>query len=94
MNIDNFEVFTTADKVQRDALFKDFRDNGDRLEKQVVKFSSVQAIRGNTGLLQGYRSVYSVAYPKNGDRNPTRRTRLRQEAKDRNPFGKVDNDQV
>ena len=76
----NFEVFTTADKVQRDAMFKDFRENGDEFEKQAVKFSSAEPVLGPDGKQDGYwkiyektgfpqwrplfRSTWSVAYPR------------------------------
>jgi hypothetical protein len=45
----NFEVITTVDKVQRDAMFEDFRENGNELELQVVKFSSNQPVLDENG---------------------------------------------
>lgn len=41
---DNMEVITTTDKSQRDRLFQDLRQNGNELERQVVKFSGCEAI--------------------------------------------------
>ena len=38
----SFEVITTTDKDQRDRMFQDLRRNGNELERQVVKFSSVE----------------------------------------------------
>ncbi len=54
-------VITTTDKVQRDAIYKDFRENGDELEKQAVKFSSARRKDGTVG--EEWESTYSVAYP-------------------------------
>jgi hypothetical protein len=39
-------VITTTDKVQRDAIYKDLRENGDELEKQAVKFSGARLVEG------------------------------------------------
>lgn len=41
---DNFEVITTTDKAKRDEMFTELRANGNRLEKQVVKFSSSEPV--------------------------------------------------
>ena len=54
-------VITTADKVQRDAIYKDLRENGDEFEKQAVKFSSARRKDGTIG--EEWESTYSVAYP-------------------------------
>jgi len=59
--MNNFEVITTTDKARRDCMFQDLRQNGNELERQVVKFS------GNEPhpLKQGqFISNWSVAYPK------------------------------
>lgn len=58
------EVITTTDKAKRDALFDDLRKNGNRQERQVVKFSSNEVHAGQyvAGRLV-YRSTWSVAYP-------------------------------
>ena len=48
---DNFEVFTTHDKVQRDAIFDDMRANGDEFERKAVKFSSNE-VTGKSHFIQ------------------------------------------
>jgi hypothetical protein len=50
-------VITTVDKVQRDAIFADFKENGDEYERQAVKFSGVR--KTDTG----YETTWSVAHP-------------------------------
>lgn len=61
------EVITTTDKDQRDRMFDDLRKNGNRLERQVVKFSSVETVMVEDSVsgkaVPTYRSTYSVAYP-------------------------------
>ena len=57
-----FEVITTTDKAQRDAMFEDLRKNGNDLEKQVVKFSGAQ-LKDEGRPQAGYVSNWSVAYP-------------------------------
>ena len=59
---DNFEVITTTNKEQRDRMFRDFRKSDDPLERQVVKFSSVQRVPDSLG--NKWQSTWSVAYPK------------------------------
>lgn len=76
----NFEIITTTDKAQRDAMFKDFRENGNEFEKQAVKFSSVEPVMKDGGQIMKFRfypgkkprvqprpvfqSTWSVAYPR------------------------------
>ncbi len=61
------EVITTTDKDQRDRMFDDLRKNGNRLERQVVKSSSVETVMVKDSIsgkvVPTYRSTYSVAYP-------------------------------
>lgn len=61
--MDNFEVLTTTDKVQRDRMFEDLRRNGDPNERKVVKFSGNQVSISEAGEFS-YVSNWSVAYPK------------------------------
>jgi hypothetical protein len=52
-----FEVITTTDKAKRDQMFQDLRRNGDKLERQVVKFSSNEPFvdeNGDTGKIVYY----------------------------------------
>lgn len=42
--MEGMEVITTTDKAQRDQLFEDLRRNGNKLERQVVKFSGVETV--------------------------------------------------
>jgi hypothetical protein len=63
-----FEIITTTDKAKRDQMFQDLRQNGNELERQVVKFSSNEPdddlfINTSTGRRLIYRSTWSVAYP-------------------------------
>lgn len=58
----SMEVITTEDKEKRDALFDELRKTGNRLEKQVVKFSGCRNI-AKPGDPPQYVSTYSVAYP-------------------------------
>lgn len=92
----NMEVITTTDKAQRDRMFADLRQNGNELERQVVKFSSNEPVLGPDGEPDGYWKVYektgfpqwrpafvstwSVAYPRRADEHPTPR-RARRDAK-------------
>lgn len=75
----SMEVITTIDKDQRDRLFADLRQNGNEVEKQVVKFSGNEPILTESGKPRGhfvsygvtgknqwrslFRSTWSVAYP-------------------------------
>ena len=62
----SFEVITTTDKERRDRMYKDLRQNGDELERQVVKFSSVEP----HPLKQGqFISNWSIAYPKESEKS-------------------------
>jgi hypothetical protein len=49
----NMEVITTTDKTLRDRMFEDFRQNGNELEKQVVKFSGWEPVMGEDGTQRG-----------------------------------------
>lgn len=66
------EVITTTDKDQRDRMFDDLRKNGNRLERQVVKFSGVEMVEPPTidntvdppiETRAKFRSTYSISYP-------------------------------
>lgn len=48
-DVDNYEVTTTTDKSQRDRMFEDLHQNGNELERQVVKFSSNEPVLDATG---------------------------------------------
>lgn len=73
--MNNFEVFTTTDKARRDQMFEDLRKSDDPLERQVVKFSSVEP-SANDSVMQfndhgkltyhgpKWVSNWSVAYPR------------------------------
>lgn len=61
---DNWETTTTTDKDVRDRAFEDLRKNGNELERQAVKYSSVEPHYDLDGFLKGYRSTWSVAYPR------------------------------
>jgi len=59
------------DKDKRDAMYADLRKNGDELERQVVRFSSCEAILDDENLAEiddkyrvKYRQTWSVAYPR------------------------------
>jgi hypothetical protein len=39
-----FEIITTTDKAKRDQMFQDLKQNGNELERQVVKFSGVEPV--------------------------------------------------
>ena len=56
----SMEIVTTTDKDQRDRLFEDLRKNGNELERQVVKFSSVEPILGPDGKQDGYWKHYRI----------------------------------
>ena len=56
----HFEVYTMTDKAKRDEMFDQFRASRDPYERQVVKFSGVQAVPGKIGV---YQSTWSAAYP-------------------------------
>ena len=56
----HFEIYTMTDKAKRDEMFDQFRASRNPYERQVVKFSGVQAVPGKTGV---YQSTWSVAYP-------------------------------
>lgn len=60
-----FEILTTLDKDVRDRLFEDLRENGNELEKQVVKFSGVEP-QFNTGGEPLNRVVHYSALGKGG----------------------------
>lgn len=65
------EIIVTKDKDKRDEMFKSCRAAGNRLEKQVVKFSDVELdVNPASGEIsldnQGrarYHSVWGIAYP-------------------------------
>lgn len=75
----NFEIITSHDKDQRDRLFDDLRQNGNELERQVVKFSGNEPVLNEINeqdyrftFYEGsrnpqprpiYRNTWSVAYP-------------------------------
>jgi hypothetical protein len=46
------EVITTTDKDARDRMFDDLRKNGNKLEKQVMKFSGVEPVLDECGIQQ------------------------------------------
>lgn len=69
--MNNMEIMTFTDKWTRDSAYQDLRKNGDSLERQVVKFSSCEAVIGDD--VQSineayttfkYRSTWSLAYPR------------------------------
>lgn len=65
--MNNTEVITTHDKDRRDRLFDDLRQNGNALERQVVKFSGVELAPGEDGLPKCRAVFYRVSgskYPK------------------------------
>jgi hypothetical protein len=66
MNIHNFEVLTSRDKAVRDKLFGELKYTGDKLERQVVKFSGVgeELVEVDGKEQVKYHSTWSVAYPK------------------------------
>ena len=55
-----FEVITTTDKNKRDRMFQDLRQNGDELERQVVKFSSNEPILGELDTHDGRFVFYDI----------------------------------
>jgi len=59
----SFEIITTTDKDKRDQLFQDLRQNGNELERQVVKFSSNESVGINDS---NEYSARIVRYSKNG----------------------------
>lgn len=66
------ETITQDSKEKRDAIYDDLRRTGNRLERQVVKFSSQEMIVGDGGEIvldekgrETYKTVWSVAYPRN-----------------------------
>jgi hypothetical protein len=61
------EVITTTDKDARDRMFDDLRKNGNKLEKQVVKFSGNESHPLKTGQ---FISSWSVAYPSTANPSP------------------------
>jgi hypothetical protein len=62
----SMEVITTTDKARRDRMYKDLRENGDELERKVVKFSSVEP----NPLKQGqWISNWSIAWPKETEKS-------------------------
>ena len=72
--MNNFEVITTTDKDKRDRGYQDLRQNGNELERQVVRFSSCELTedvehvwyeRSKTFQVRPiYRSTWSLAYPR------------------------------
>ncbi len=59
----SMEVITTTDKDQRDRLFNDLRQNGNDLEKQVVKFSGIEPVLDKDGLQETNIIGYHVTTP-------------------------------
>ncbi len=45
----SFEIITTTDKTKRDQMFQDLRQNGNELERQVVKFSGNESVVSKEG---------------------------------------------
>jgi len=70
----NWEVITTSDKAKRDEMYHDLRENGNSLERQVVKFSDCELTdevelvfyeHGDDAYPRPvYRSTWSIAYPR------------------------------
>lgn len=73
MIVHNMEVVTTADKSVRDRLFQDLRENGNALEKQVVKFSGAEPVMGEAGTQEG-RFVFYDKRNKNPQWRPLYRS--------------------
>lgn len=73
--MDNMEILTTVDKSKRDRMYELLRISGDKLERKVVRFSSMQPVlqekMSGTVIekLDGkdrpmYEQTWSVAYPR------------------------------
>jgi hypothetical protein len=74
--MNNMEVMEFTDKIVRDGAYNDLRQNGDELERQVVRFSGCEQtgetrIYRRPGQFDGpyklrsvYRSTWSLAYPR------------------------------
>jgi hypothetical protein len=61
----NTEVVTTTDKDARDRMYQDLRQNGNELERQVIKFSSCEEYFLDDGNLKiKWRQTWSLAYPR------------------------------
>lgn len=59
------EVFTYTDKAKRDAAFREMRANGDRWERQAVKFSGNEPVLGEDGKQIVLTQLYLVSGAKN-----------------------------
>jgi hypothetical protein len=57
----NFEIYTSTDKAQRDKLFQALRASSDPFERQAVKFSGVEPVIGADGLQALRRKQYFVS---------------------------------
>lgn len=65
------EIIATRYKDKRDEMFRDYRANGNHLEKQAVKFSDVELeVNLSTGEISldnkgrpMYHSLWCIAYP-------------------------------
>ena len=57
----NFEIYTSTDKAQRDKLFQALRTSSDPFERQAVKFSGNEPDPNNPGK---FRSTWTAAHPK------------------------------
>jgi hypothetical protein len=67
--MNNFEIISTQDKDARDRIYEDLRANGGPLERQVVKFSSVDPVLDEEGNPTSiWIESWSVAYPRTAGR--------------------------
>ena len=77
--MNNMEVVTTPHKDQRDRMYQDLRQNGNELERQVIRFSSCEPVlevgepatiirihgrKGPGEIRQIWHSTWSIAYPR------------------------------
>ncbi len=63
--MNNTEVVTTIDKDARDRMYADLRQNGNDLERQVVKFSGCEEYFLDDDILKtAWRQTWSLAYPR------------------------------
>jgi hypothetical protein len=71
----NTEIIEYSDKLVRDFAFRDLRQNGNELERQVVRFSSCEIVPDQFEQVwyehgkkfqtrPVYRSTWSLAYPR------------------------------
>lgn len=65
MSENNMQLYTMTDKAKRDELFEDLRKNGDKYERQAVKFSEVEPVPGvfDSKGRQVWRSLWAIAHP-------------------------------